>query len=149
MRFALLRGHVEQVGDLAGPQHGGVVHVERQGGGTAVATDLRRHANVVRVGGTESAVLLGHAEREESAVTQVRVVLEREDGIAIYVEGTCGEGRAELADDLDQCVPVDGCTGNTGLDSSALMGCNGWRHRTIVEPPMENVNTVDESRGCV
>ena len=151
---ALLIGHIQQICDLTGPQHGGVVHVEGQPGGAAVPADLLRDPHVIGVAGSHAAVLLGHAQGQVPALPQCVEVCPRKRRMTVGFHRAGLEQRAELGDGGDHLVASQsrlrgshgsGLRGGPGGDSDAFVrgnaggGCHGSDNRT------KNflVNTVD------
>ena len=102
--LTLLGTHVEQVGHLAGPQHGGVVHIEGEASRSAVASNLLGDPHVVGVTCAHPAVLLRDAQGQKTPLTQVVEVSPRELGIEVGHDRTRVEDRAEVCDDLDHVV---------------------------------------------
>ena len=129
---------VEQVGDLPGPQHRRVVHVERERRRPAVPADLRGDPRVVGEARAEAAVALRHAQREEAHLAQVGEVLEREGRLEVVLHGALGEHGAERADLGDERVAVDGGCGS-GRGESHAQECSA--------PAQGQVNTVDFASG--
>ena len=84
------------LGDRAGEQRSGGVHVERQRRGGAMPTHLLGHERVAHEVGTQPAGLGGHAQAQEPGIGQVGPVLVREAGIAVVLGCALGKRRPQL-----------------------------------------------------
>ena len=112
---ALLGCHVQQITDFAAPQHGGVVHVERQAAGTAVAADLLADAHVVGVAGAEPTMAGRHADTHQPVGSEVGEVLEREAGFQVVLHG-----------------PFLHCRAHCRHEGHHFVTCHGWHFITTV-----------------
>ncbi len=70
--------HGQVVGQLAGPEHGGRMHVEGKRRGAAPAPELGGNAGVGTEVSTEPAIALVDGEAEEARFAQIGIVLVRE-----------------------------------------------------------------------
>ena len=100
---ALLNRHHQVVGQRAGPQRGGHVHVPGQRGGAAIAAELGRGEAIGAVAGAEAAVSLGDADGEQALGMHVAEVLDRKGGVAIVLGSARRQhALAEPAGSFDQ-----------------------------------------------
>lgn len=124
------------------------MHVESQSSGPAITTDLRGHSSVVSETRTETAVLLGHTHGQQAGAPEIIKVFERENGVAVDIDGTLAHGGTEISDNLHERIAAfliePDRTVCTSVGAGTFMGGNRWGHAAMLMDGRDFVNIVDK-----